>query len=448
MYSFITITYNEQDKIKNVIKSIENAAKGYDYEIVVSDGGSKDKTLNIVEAENVKLVNSKPGRGVQLVSGVNASAGDILIFLHGDTFFPENGLQLIEESFKKGIKAATFRMKFDEDKCLYNLYGWFTKFDSVFSSFGDQCIVVDREIYTRTGGFPEWQIFEDVEFLRKVRKETKIKSLPGYVITSARRFEKNGIVKQQLLNFFMIIGFYLGIDHLRLKEIYAGKKRCKKKSAVVLFTKMPEKGKVKTRLAEKIGNQNAVDFYKVCCENCFEKIREIKSVSKYVFINENENSSEVQNWIGNEFNIEVQAGKDLGEKLFNACIDIFSKKYDKIVILGTDIPDISSDIIQKAFTALDESDFVIGPSDDGGYYLIGMNQLNKEIFENINWSTEKVLEQTIKKIKNGRYTYTTLTRLKDIDYLEDLENWSETNKNDMHPVQIWYKNMEITYEKD
>lgn len=445
MYSIIIITYNEEKKILSVIKSVKQAAKKDNYEIIISDGGSSDKTVEIAKSENVKVINSKPGRGVQFVSGVNASKGDLLIFLHGDTIFPSDGFQVIEEEFSKGIRAATFRMKFDENRLLYNLYGWFTRFDSLFSSFGDQGFVVNRELYTQVGGFPEWQIFEDVELFRKIRKKTRIKSLPAYVVTSARRFEKNGIIKQQILNFFMILGFYFGIDHLRLKEIYAGKKSIK--NAVVLFTRFPESGKVKTRLAKSIGEKNALDFYKVCCEHCFEETKKLGKTTKFAFITENKDISKSKDWLGDDFRIEVQQGTDLGVKMQNAA-DKILRKFDRIVILGTDIPDISSDIIQQAFEKLNEYDIVIGPSCDGGYYLIGMNKLHKMIFDDIEWSTERVLEQTITKIEKAGLTYALLPVLRDVDYFDDLKIWAEQNRNKYHPVKIWLENLEFTNENN
>lgn len=443
MYSFIVITYNEQEKIKSVIDSIRAAAKDFEYEIVVSDGDSSDETITILKSESVKTVNSDCGRGIQFISGVNAAKGDVFIFLHGDTLFPEKGIHIIDEKFKKGIKAATFRTRFDNDKWLYKFYGWFTKFDSVFTSFGDQGIVVTKELYNQIGGFPDWQIFEDVELLTKIRKKTKIESLPAYVITSARRYEANGIIKQQIINFLMILGFYFGLKHTQLKKIYDNEWLKKADQAIILLSKYPEEGKVKARLAESIGAERATQFYRICCDKCFKAVKRIGGIDKFLFINESKNKEKTRDWVGDEFKIKFKKGESLGDEMFNSFQTIFQKKYKKIVILGTDIPDLSTDIVIKAFVELEKKDIVIGPSKNGGYYLIGMNEPLKDIFKNINWSSSEVLSQTIDIIKEMNLTYKLLEELMNIDYYQDLIDWSEQNKNKNHPVEKWMKAVDL-----
>jgi len=99
------------------------------------------------------------------------------------------------------------------------------------------------------------------------------------------------------------------------------------------------------------------------------------------------------------------------------------KKYSKAIIIGSDCPEISPDIINEAFTQLDSHDVVIGPTYDGGYYLLGMNEMTPELFKNIAWSTETVFDQTIEIIKNAQLSHAVLEKLSDLDYLEDLEKF-------------------------
>lgn len=443
MYSFVIITLNEQNNIEGVINSIIKAGEGFDYEIVVSDGGSEDSTLDILKSYDVKVVNSKTGRGIQYISGVNVSKGDVFIFLHGDTIFPADGLKLIDEEFKKGVKAARFSMKFDKENLLYNFYSWITKFDSAFTSFGIKCIAIDKELYTNIGGFPDWLIFEDVELLSKVRKSTKISSLPSFVITSSRRFETNGIIRQQIINIILVIGFYLGLKHTQLKKIYSNELIVKSEQAIILFAKYPEEGKVKTRLAESIGEQKAAQFSQLCSDMSFKAVKRIGRLDKYVCIADKKNKERFKDWIGDEFKIKFQKGGTLGEKIFNLFKSTFKKKYNKIVFLVTDIPDVSTDIIIKAFLKLENKDFVIGPTTDGSYYLIGMNKPFKDIFQNITFGRSQVLEKTIEKINEMGLSYELLKKLYDIDYYEDLINWSEQNTQKNNTIEKWMKTVEI-----
>jgi rSAM/selenodomain-associated transferase 2/rSAM/selenodomain-associated transferase 1 len=442
MYSFIIITYNESVHIASVIESIHESAQGFDYEVIVSDGGSNDGTIEILKSLNVKYIDSDPGRGVQLRRAAQRAAGDVYIFLHGDTMFPIDGLQVIHTYFNnKGAQAATFRMGFDQSNLLYVIFKWFTKFDTIFTSFGDQCITVTRELYQKTGGFPSWQLFEDVQFLRKVRRQTKIVSLPSTVTTSARRFKQHGIIRQMLRNFWMIIGFFLGLNHHKLKSIYS-KKKLKQESALILFARYPVEGKVKTRLAKSIGDSQAAAFYEKSVEHCLATVKKLPFLSTYVFVAEEEDLPKMKQWLGDDLKIRAQSSGDLGRRMHQAFREL-KEGYGKIAIIGTDVPDISETIINKAFLALDKVDFVIGPSDDGGYYLIGLKENSLEIFEDIDWSTDMVLKQTLDKITNMDCSYQLLERLIDIDFNKDVIKWLELSRNKNHPLVSWIREAKL-----
>ncbi len=207
------------------------------------------------------------------------------------------------------------------------------------------------------------------------------------------------------------------------------KTQCKK--AVIVFSKYPEEGKVKTRIANTLGNEFALTFHKECTEHTLIEVLKINSaeVFFYLFFTENKDREKIKSWTDSKFLLELQEGIDLGEKMLNAFKKVISSGSEKTIIIGTDIPDISADILNQAFNALDESDIVIGPSSDGGYYLIGMKKLYIELFSNINWSTNSVLTQTLKIIDDLKLSYFTLTELIDIDTEEALITWFERNSN-------------------
>jgi rSAM/selenodomain-associated transferase 2/rSAM/selenodomain-associated transferase 1 len=435
LYSFIIITHNEEDRIESVIKHVQSAAAGFSFEIIVADGASSDRTVEILQGLEVTLVQSDPGRGVQLRRGVRHAKGDVLIFLHGDTLFPRNGLQVIDTNFHTGVRAATLRMRFDDHGPLLQLYRWFTRFDSVLTSFGDQCIIVARDIYEKTGGFPAWQLFEDVEFLRRLRREVRIRSLPAEVITSSRRFRNRGVVKQQLQNLSMMVGFYLGLDHHRLKLKYAGE-RLSTRSALAIFTDNPRPNRHKTSLAAAMGEEKAASFYGLCSEHTFSTARQLDGISTFVFPAAEE-VEQINQRVGDDFNIQAQCGNDLGQRIYGAAKYLRSANYNRIIIIGTDIPDISASIISHAVEVLENKDFVLGPSRDGGYYLIGLKEINLVLFEEIDWSTNRVLTQTIDKINQMGCSYELLEQLTDIDFLEDLNYWFKMDKTKSHPISMW-----------
>jgi rSAM/selenodomain-associated transferase 2 len=210
-YSIIIPSLNEEKFLPQVLTNLQKFAE--ELEIILSDGGSTDNTTKIAENLGAKVYSGKKGKGMQMNKAAQNSIGEILIFLHADTYLPDDALYLINKFFFAGkIDIATFQMKFDSENLLMKIYSWFTKFDSIFTSFGDQVIIVRRNFFNEIGGFPNLPIFEDVEFFRKARKTKTIYKLPSFVTTSARRFEKKGILKTQLLNGIYILGYLIGIN--------------------------------------------------------------------------------------------------------------------------------------------------------------------------------------------------------------------------------------------
>ena len=187
---------------------------------------------------------------------------------------------------------------------------------------------------------------------------------------------------------------------------------------IIIFVKNIELGKVKTRLAKTIGNQEAVEVYKLLVQKTEEATKKL-SVNKHIYFSDNVISTE---WI-NDFKT-VQKGHDLGERMKNAFKDGFEKGYKNIILIGSDLPEISETILVNAFEALKTKDTVFGPAKDGGYYLVGMKQLHEKLFDNIPWSTTKVFEETLKVLKSQSISLGLLETLNDIDTFEDLKKSS------------------------
>jgi rSAM/selenodomain-associated transferase 2 len=208
-FSIIIPTLNEEKFLPRVLTHLQKFSE--EIEVIISDGGSTDDTIKIAEASGVKVCSGKKGRGTQMNKAVQSSNGEVLIFLHADTFLPDDALSLSNKLFfTDKIDIATFRMKFDSESFLMKIYSWFTRFDSIFTTFGDQVIIVRRSYFDEIGGFPNLPIMEDVEFLRRVRKTNAIYKLPSFATTSARRFEKRGNLKTLWLDGFYILSYLAG----------------------------------------------------------------------------------------------------------------------------------------------------------------------------------------------------------------------------------------------
>ncbi len=218
-YSVIIPTLNEAENIAGCIDRIRTFNSSV--QIIVADGGSGDQTARIAEKAGAQVVLSQPGRGIQCNCGAKNAKGSILIFLHADTCLPHEAFVVLNNIFSDSkIQIGTFRLRFDSDNWFLKLCGYLTRFDSLLTRFGDQCIVVRRNFFDELGGFPEWPLFEDVDFLRQARKKTRIHSFPAKVITSARKFKKNGPIRQQIRNGILILKYLAGVSPGKLAKEY------------------------------------------------------------------------------------------------------------------------------------------------------------------------------------------------------------------------------------
>ncbi len=189
------------------------------------------------------------------------------------------------------------------------------------------------------------------------------------------------------------------------------------KKALIIFTRNPELGKCKTRLAATIGNENALSVYKLLLKHTADFSSKV-SADRYVFYSERIHKDDL--WNPNIFRKKLQSGNDLGERMENAFKELFELGYEKVIIVGSDIYDLHSQDVEDAYNAIGNNDFVIGPAEDGGYYLLGMKNLKPELFKDKNWGTNTVLKDTLKDLENEKVLKLPIKN--DIDVYEDIKN--------------------------
>ena len=198
----------------------------------------------------------------------------------------------------------------------------------------------------------------------------------------------------------------------------------KTKNLLLIFTRNPELGKVKSRLAKDIGAIKALEIYKELLVHTRDISIDLK-VDKCVYYSEKIIKNDI--WDKEQYAKQIQKGKDLGERMHNAFLEGFENGYTNIVIIGSDIYDLEQKHLEEAFENLKSNTTVIGPSEDGGYYLLGMKKLFSEVFQNKEWGTPSVLESTIQNLKiKGSINF--LEKLNDIDVISDIKNDSPLNK--------------------
>lgn len=189
-----------------------------------------------------------------------------------------------------------------------------------------------------------------------------------------------------------------------------------KKNLLLIFTRNPELGKVKTRLANRVGDETALEIYTFLLERTRDVSKELKSADKAVYYSIKIRENDI--WDPVIYQKNQQFGEDLGVRMKNAFKNGFDAGYKKVLIIGSDLYDLSSKNIEKAFNELDNNDVVIGPAEDGGYYLLGMNSLEENVFKNKKWGTETVRKDTLADLKKKKVKL--LEFKNDIDVYEDI----------------------------
>ena len=194
-------------------------------------------------------------------------------------------------------------------------------------------------------------------------------------------------------------------------------RKIKRDSLLIIFYKNPELGKVKTRLASSIGEAKAFSIYLLLAEHT-RRITEHLGVYKVVFYSDYIDVDD--SWANSVYQKRLQLGMDLGERMANAFKFGFSEGYKSICIIGTDCFELTGSIVEEAFRKLLTHDVVIGPANDGGYYLLGMNYLCNKLFENKKWSSSSVLADTLADTRMLGLTSWQLEKLTDVDEEKDL----------------------------
>jgi len=223
--SVIIPVFNESQIINATVDYLYNLDFDGDFEIIVADGSPGGQTINAINHPKVKKIIAKKGRGSQMNQGAAVAVGDVLLFLHADTLLSHDALdQIVAATQQQDVVGGAFDLGIQSEKKIFRIIERTASIRSRLTRipYGDQAIFIKKRFFDHIGGYEDIPIMEDVDLMRRVKAAgKKIKFIPSKVQTTARRWEKEGILYCTLRNYTLITLYYLGVSPENLKKFYS-----------------------------------------------------------------------------------------------------------------------------------------------------------------------------------------------------------------------------------
>ena len=394
-------------------------------DVVVVNGGAPDDRLDaICRRPDVQLLTSAPGRGRQMNVGAAAAAGRWIVFLHADTRLPSRWSDEIRRaSADPDVVGGSFRFRLDSsawqarliERAVDRRVRWLDL------AYGDQALFVRHDVFDAMGGYREWPLMEDVDFVRRLRRAGRLYHSTQPVLTSARRWERDGWWRRSASNVMLQALFFAGVAPERLANWYAHPPRQSTREALVVMARVPSDSRGKSRLTGDLGGDH-LELRRALLLDTLDASRAIADADLFVACEPAEGLAEMRGLVGDGARLFPQQGDTLGDRMRHAFERLFAVGYSTVVMIGSDLPSLPTSHLAHAFQYLrDQPDaLVIGPATDGGYYLIGLRRPCPALFTSIAWSRADVLTATTSMAETCGLTVSFVPPWHDVDTVDDL----------------------------
>ena len=403
------------------LASLLEALSGWEeLKIVVVDGGSRDDPEAVCRRFGVPCFRTTRSRGGQLRHGVAGTSGDWVWFLHADAEVTRDLAAALAEA-TRSASWGRFDVRLSGAAPLLRVVGFLMNWRSRLTGIctGDQGIFVSRALLDAVGGVPDQPLLEDIELSKRLRRHARPYRVPVRLGSSARRWERAGILRTVGLMWWLRLRYFFGGEPPELYRRYYGgvaSGEVAERPRVAVFARSPERGRVKTRLAAALGDAGALEAHVELVETT------LAAVSRGGFDCElwfaGARNAGLAAW-SERFDARLveQPEADLGERMLAAL------RAGARVVVGTDIPEMSAQYVETALDRLRDADVVLGPVEDGGYCLVGMNVPHAALFRDIEWGAGDVLERTLARAAEAGLQVALLDVLWDVDDIDDLARW-------------------------
>ncbi|MBI4227398.1 MAG: TIGR04283 family arsenosugar biosynthesis glycosyltransferase [Candidatus Omnitrophica bacterium] len=397
-------------------------------DIVIADGGSRDGTTDLARRWGATVVLSPRSRARQMNAGAAVARGSWLWFLHADSEVPSDwAAQLRRAMADPRVVGGAFTTRIAAPGLRYRVldaWGW-VRPRLQRSFYGDQGIFVRRDVWARLGGFADLPACEDVELSERLCRAGRVVLLPGPLRTSARRWQQRGWWRT-VAEHVRLAGRYAVSGPHGLAVAGTGYKPVPGTGVVapvhlVVMAKAPLPGRVKTRLTPPLSPDEAAQLARAFLDDTLRRVEQLPRTHLVIAV-DSPDAVPFLRTMAPTAEVVPQAAGDLGARMSAVVRDRLARGASAVLLIGSDHPTLPKPILARAARYIEEGSdqVVLGPANDGGYYLIGLTRPHPELFFDIPWSTPQVFAATVARAEAAGLPVRRLPAWYDVDTPDDL----------------------------
>lgn len=424
---------NEGADLARRLQSLQ-ALRARGVQLLVVDGGSTDGSTAAAHALADRVLVAPRGRAAQMNAGACAARADTLLFLHADTELPPQADALVAQAMQAGHAWGRFDVRIQGQHPLLPVVAALMNVRSRITGIatGDQALFVRRAVFQAAGGFAPQPLMEDVDLCRRLRRVGAPACLSARVTTSGRRWDQHGLWRTIVLMWRLRAAYFLGAEPQALAARYGYNGRAP--AAVAVLAKAPVPGLAKTRLIPALGAAGAARAQRGFALQTLITARAAATGPVILWC-----APAVQHRFFSALAARhgvacvPQPGGDLGMRMGEVMHRHFAGvRGMPLLIVGTDCPVLTPQVLQQAADVLQHHDAVLIPAEDGGYVLIGMSRPLPLVFEGIDWSTARVMAQTRERLLAAGARWQEMPPLWDVDEPADWARLQHQRQGETH----------------
>jgi rSAM/selenodomain-associated transferase 2/rSAM/selenodomain-associated transferase 1 len=421
--AIIVPTLNEGPALVQAMQALA-PLRGRGALVVLCDGGSTDGSVDAAAHLVDRVVPAPRGRALQMNAGLTAVQAEAYVLLHVDTTLPEGADKLVLDALAQDrADWGRFTVRLRSNKLSLRVVQWSMNWRSRLTGIctGDQTIFFNAAMLATTGGFAPIALMEDIAFSQEARRMAWPQVLSEQVVSSARRWEKHGTASTILRMWALRLAYFLGAKPRTLARRYGYDVRATPAVHIAVLAKAPLPGLAKTRLIPGLGAFGAARVARTMLLHTLERSKALPT-TLWCAPTRHARFFRALSKRCKTLPMLDQAEGDIGQRMWQAAKTHFAQAQPTpLLVVGTDCPAMRPAHWQHAAHALLDHDVVLIPAQDGGYVLIGFKAAHQAVFSGVEWSTERVMEQTCAILQREGLSYAVLATLWDVDTSADYE---------------------------